>query len=189
VILTFGYGSNKCFRRMKRRVASLEFVAVGVLDNYSFVMNKLSKDGSAKGNIKADKGRQVFGVVYSLSDADLDALNRWEGVGDGYVLNTDLEVCDLAGHKWEQPVLVYVGDHRYLVDGVWPYNWYTRHIVEGARHYALPADYIEWLELHPASEDPDRLRDAQERMYPCDRPLTQEERGRIWASRRQNPDV
>jgi len=188
VLLTFGYGSNMCFGRMKRRVESLEFVVIGVLADFSFVLNKLSKDGSAKGNITADQGERVFGVVYSLSETDLDALNKWEGLGDGYALRKDLQVHDLDGHQFDQPVLVYIADPRYLVDGLWPYSWYKRHIVEGARHHELPADYIEWLESHPAAEDPDRLRDTQERIYPCDRRLTSAERNEIQVSRRQHSE-
>ena len=177
-----------CLGRMQRRVESLKFVAVGVLADFSFIINKLSKDGSAKGNITADQGGRVFGVMYSLSETDLDALNKWEGLGDGYTLRKDLKVHDLDGHQFDQPVLVYIADPRYLVDGVWQYSWYKRHIVEGARHHELPADYIEWLGSHPAAEDPDRLRDKQERMYPCDRRLNRAERNEIQVSRRQHPE-
>jgi hypothetical protein len=188
VLLTFGYGSNMCFGRMHRRVESLQFVAVGVLADFRFVINKLSKDGSAKGNITPDQGARVFGVVYSLAEADLEALNKSEGLGDGYALRENLDVRNIAGHGWDQPVLVYLADPRYVVEGVWPYSWYKRHIVDGARHHELPADYVDWLGSHPEAEDPDRLRDTQERLYPCDRRLTHAELARIRIVRRQRPE-
>jgi len=188
MLLTFGYGSNMCFGRMHLRVESLAFVAVGVLPAFRFVLNKLSKDGSAKGNITPAHGARVFGVVYSLDDADLEALNRSEGLGDGYILRDNLDVQNLDGDRWDQPVLVYVADPRYVVEDVWPYGWYKRHILDGARHHGLPAEYVDWVASHPEAVDPDRRRDAQERMFPCDRELTEGELAGIRATRRQSPD-
>jgi hypothetical protein len=186
--LTFGYGSNMCLGRMRSRVPSLEFVAVGVLADHSLVMNKVSKDGSAKGNLKHDPGSQLFGVVYSLRRDDRKALDAAEGLGEGYVLREDLPIRSTAGEGWDQPVLVYVADDRYVRDGLLPYRWYLRHIIDGARHNQLPAAYVERLEGYPAVDDPDRMRDASQRMYRCDRELTQDEERRVKAARRRGPE-
>ncbi len=67
MLLTFGYGSNMCVGRMHRRVESIAFVAVGVLSGFRFVINKLSEDGSAKGNITPDPEGHVFGVSKTAS--------------------------------------------------------------------------------------------------------------------------
>jgi len=186
-VLTFGYGSNMCLGRMKQRVASLRFVATASLGSYRFAINKLSKDGSAKGNVVIDPTTQVFGVVYSLDADDLETLDKSEGVGDGYVAREDLDVRDLSGSQLDDRIRVYVADPQYVVEDLLPYTWYTRHIVEGARHHGLPEAYIAWLETHPAVEDPDRIRDRQERMYPCNRALTADEVRTIAASSRRNP--
>jgi hypothetical protein len=56
-----------CYGRMKYRVRSLKFEGVGVLEGYRFLINKVSKDGSAKGNIEVASGQRVFG---STSDSE-----------------------------------------------------------------------------------------------------------------------
>jgi AIG2 family protein len=148
--LTFGYGSNMCYGRMKYRVRSLKFEDVGVLNGYRFITNKVSKDGSAKGNIEIAIGQKVFGVVFSLAEGDVAALDDAEGFGEGYVVNEGLDVRPREGKPWSEPVRVYIADSRYLAKELWPYSWYKRHIVEGALHFGLPHDYVCGLESHPS---------------------------------------
>src|SRR5438067_7028041 len=97
-----------CYGRMKHRVPSLKFHDVGRLDGYRFVINKVSKDGSAKGNIEKADSDRVFGAIYSLDVADVTALDEAEGVGDGYVVKEELDVRSHSGQSVEKPVRVYV---------------------------------------------------------------------------------
>jgi hypothetical protein len=171
---------------MKCRVPSLEFVDLGVLDKFQLMFNKLSQDGSSKGNIERAADGRVVGVVYSLESGDLDALNRAEGLNHGYVNRTDWKVTHLNGEDWDERVFVYVAEGRYIVPDLLPYGWYMRHIIEGAHHHALPLPYIRELISRPAAEDPDTLRNAAERLFPCSRELTKDECSQVDSLKRRN---
>ncbi len=180
-ILTFGYGSNMCFGRMKDRVPSLEFDAIGEIRAYRLVLNKVSKDGSAKGNVIAGEAADVtYGVVYSLDQEHRVALDKAEGAGHGYDATDGIVVHNSAtGEEYENPVIIYIATRGYTAERLLPYSWYKRHIVEGALHFGLPSTYVSLLASLPAVEDPDRARDAMNRLYPCNRVLTAEEKQEI----------
>ena len=78
----FAYGSNMNWQQMQRRCPSSQFVCVGRLANYRFAIARHSQlRGCGTANIIAEKGSEVWGVVYDVSDRDLILLDRFE---DGY---------------------------------------------------------------------------------------------------------
>jgi gamma-glutamylcyclotransferase (GGCT)/AIG2-like uncharacterized protein YtfP len=53
-----------------------------MLLDYGLLFNKRSqKDGSGKANVEPHPGRNVWGVLYTISDADLHTLDNGEGRG------------------------------------------------------------------------------------------------------------
>ena len=183
--LTFGFGSNMCYGRMKHRVPSLRFDGVGLIKGYGLVINKVSRDGSAKANIEPDAVETTYGVVFSLADDDVPALEEAEGVGEGYRVTFKLDVRTLDGGSWPEQVRTFVAQEGYTAADLWPYAWYKRHIVEGALHSGLPDDYVRRLQALPAAEDPDRQRDTRQRAFPCSRQLTTNEEGGLAALERR----
>lgn len=77
--LYFAYGSNMCRIRLERRVGAVDVVGAAVLTGFRHRFNKLGADGTAKGNIVVAGGARVVGVVYGVSEPQLETLDVHEG--------------------------------------------------------------------------------------------------------------
>ncbi|MGH7793297.1 MAG: gamma-glutamylcyclotransferase family protein [Candidatus Binatia bacterium] len=135
----FAYGSNMNWAQMQRRCPSSRFVCVGRLIDYQFGIarhSRLRDCGTA--NVFPAPGKEVWGIVYEVDDGDLVQLDSFE---DGYRRET------LAVHgEGRQPLaaLVYVAELERNVP--LPNAEYKRLIVEGAKHWGIPAIYLTMLE-------------------------------------------
>jgi gamma-glutamylcyclotransferase len=132
-----------------------------VLRGYRLQFNKKStKDGSGKANVEAYANSNVWGVLYSVPDADLDKLDTGEG---GY-RRTLLPVHVLDNSVFYASA--YMASKPSDPD-LRPYTWYTRFLIEGAREHVLPEDYVEGLEHLKAVQDNDQARDQRMRALAC----------------------
>lgn len=167
-MLTFAYGSNMCLGRLVCRVPSATFMAVGVLHGFVLRFNKRSEDHSGKGNAvpTGQAGDAVWGVVFEFDRRDESRLDHAEGVGNGY---TKRHVSVDVNGSLHEPAIYIAEDERYIDNGLAPYDWYLRHVLEGARHHGLPAVYIAMLQGVSAIPDRDLDRRARELSYPCNR--------------------
>ena len=79
-VLYFAYGSNLDDEQMRSRCASAQPVARAVLPNYALAFGGFSHrwDGAVASVVRA-RGARVEGLLYRLDDADLRALDRFEG--------------------------------------------------------------------------------------------------------------
>ena len=77
----FAYGSNMCSGRFRAYGVSPEGAGrAAILPGHRLVFNKKSADDdSGKANIAAHGGSDVWGVLYTVSDVDLDKLDKGEG--------------------------------------------------------------------------------------------------------------
>jgi hypothetical protein len=137
----FAYGSNMNWPQMKLRCPSASFVCIGRLGNYQFGItrhSRLRKCGTA--NVFPAAGKEVWGIVYDISDEDLLILDGFE---DGY--RRQILPIEPAEHN-QPPVhaLVYIAAIEENVPR--PNAEYRRLILEGARHWNLPATYVALLE-------------------------------------------
>jgi len=137
----FAYGSNMDWQQMQRRCPSAKFVCVGRLPDYRFAIarhSRLRDCGTA--TILAQRGNEVWGIVYEVSDDDLRALDAFE---DGYRREI-LSVTALNDGDAPFQALVYIAEKEENVP--LPNAVYKRHILDGARHWQLPAPYCAMLE-------------------------------------------
>ncbi|HEY7168328.1 MAG TPA: gamma-glutamylcyclotransferase family protein [Candidatus Binatia bacterium] len=137
----FAYGSNMNWEQMQRRCPSAEFVCVACLADYSFAIarhSRLRNCGTA--NIFPDAGSRVWGVVYYVAEQDLLILDGFE---DGYVREKIFVAGHAAGHS-EIESLVYIATKE--EDVPLPNPEYKRLMLDGARHWQLPPDYISMLD-------------------------------------------
>lgn len=75
----FAYGSNMCLGRfLKYRVHPEAPRIPARLPGYSLRFNKESSDGSGKANVEQHGGDEVWGVLYTIPDADLNLLDEGE---------------------------------------------------------------------------------------------------------------
>lgn len=158
----FAFGSNMCSGRIRDYGVFPERVGrPAVLSGHRLVFNKKStKDNSGKANVEAGDS-EVWGVLYTLSDADLGQLDEGEA---GY-RRVPCVVRSQDGknvNAW-----TYVAVRPDPDPTLRPYGWYKRFLVEGAKEHSLPADYVATLELIEATVDPKSSRDAERRILEC----------------------
>lgn len=137
----FAYGSNMNWPQMHKRCPSAKFVCVGRLANYEFGITRHSRlRNCGTANVFQLDGKEVWGIVYEVSKADLAILDGFE---DGYRREI-LPVLALADGKQPLNALVYVAEIE--KDVPLPDAEYKRLILDGAKHWNLPASYLSMLE-------------------------------------------
>ena len=160
----FAYGSNMCSGRFRDYGVSPERPGVAaVLSGYELRFNKRSQDGSGKANIEPLTGMELWGVLYTVSDADLKKLDQGEVGYRRSSVTVRLADMTLVGAWVYVAVTPVTPDETPLL----PYEWYKRFLVEGAREHGLPNDYVTLLEAVKAIHDADSERDRQKRALNC----------------------
>jgi hypothetical protein len=137
----FAYGSNMSWPQMQRRCPSARFVCIAHLPDYRFAIarhSRLRHCGTA--NIFPEPGSMVWGIVYEVSEADMLIMDGFE---DGYSRHQILVYC-IRPILSSYQAIVYIAPNEIGVP--LPNAEYKRLLLEGARHWQLPADYCSMLE-------------------------------------------
>ncbi|MES9945188.1 MAG: gamma-glutamylcyclotransferase family protein [Candidatus Thiodiazotropha sp.] len=158
-MLYFSYGSNMSSRRLLSRVPSAKYVTTAALSGHDLRFHKRSLDGSAKCDAFATQsdGHAVRGVVYHIAESHKAALDRIEGLGQGY----EEKIVELVAST-NETLVAYTYYATFIDPSLKPYHWYKRHVLTGALEYALPEKYIDKLRDIEAIEDPNRQRHVDE---------------------------
>jgi len=141
VVYYFAYGSNLNWLQMLRRCPSSRFITIAKLADYDFAIarhSRLRDCGTA--NVYPVAGKEVWGAIYDVSEADLLIMDGFE---DGY--HREILSAYMSGEPSESlQVLVYVAP---IESGVpLPNPEYKRLILEGAHRWKFPSSYIAMLE-------------------------------------------
>ena len=76
----FAYGSNLDLPQMKRRCPSSKLISKGSLSGYRLTFNRFSSGwGGGVADVIQEQGSEVWGLVFEISDSDLERLDRYEG--------------------------------------------------------------------------------------------------------------
>jgi gamma-glutamylcyclotransferase len=139
--------------RLLARVPDATLHATGSVQGYSLRFHKKSTDRSGKCNIvRTDSAEDVvYGVVFDIPDDQMAALDRAEGLGQGY--HHDRSILVRLADDTEIGTLAYVADLNAIDDALIPYAWYHRLVIAGAEQNQLPEHYIADLRAIPTSED------------------------------------
>ena len=132
-------------------------IGTGYIAGRRLTFDKLSLDGSGKCDAE-ETGKEkdrVYGVIFEISCSDRRALDRAEGRGEGYELET-VEVITKQGTALAQ---IYIATRKER--GLLPYHWYKALVVSGAVEHDLPSSYVEWLRVFKSEEDPHADRRAE----------------------------
>jgi len=156
--LYFAYGSNMLSRRLCQRTPSAIAVTTGYVEGRRLAFHKVGRDGSGKCDIKATdvKSDKVFGVLYRISQADKDALDKAEDAGNSYE-EEHVNVQQKDGTSCTATAYVAIK----IAPELRPFTWYKNIVVAGAVEHGLPDAYIEKIRLFPSQPDPDSGRCAQ----------------------------
>ncbi len=148
-MLYFAYGSNMDWKQMKERCPSTRFVGIAVLSDHRLAFTR--KSGSlccGVADAVREVGRKLWGVVYEVSDLDLDSLDEYEGYRPGRQTNS----------YWRRECMVFLDgeDTRPVISFIYfadtqpnpplPNQAYKNLILSGARHWHLPDEYLAELE-------------------------------------------
>ena len=132
--LHFAYGSNMSRKGMEARCPGAEAVGVALLEDYRFI---IMADGYA--SLEPARGEDVFGVLWRLTPRDLATLNAYEGLQAGLYRRAMLPVYY---ERVTLNALIYLG-HTGAEGHARP--GYMDVVLDAAREWELPADYIEQL--------------------------------------------
>ena len=155
----FAYGSNMLTRRLKapERAPSTEFVDTGYVARRRLTFHKLSRDGSGKCDAEETENEtdRVYGVIFEIKCSHKPALDKAEGRGNGY----ELETVEVIAKQSTVLAQTYIATRKERA--LRPYHWYKALVVAGAVEHNLPKNYVEWLRVFESTEDPDAYRRAE----------------------------
>lgn len=127
----FAYGSNIDINRMISRGVSPISVRLGILDNYKFIINKMSKMDPSIGyaNIVPEDGSFVEGLIYEVCDDDILKLDRFEGYPNHYYR----KILSIGG----EAVIVYIASDKYVsISPLRTTQEYKNYILEGRKYFS-----------------------------------------------------
>lgn len=143
--------------RLRERVPSAVAIGIGRLIGYALKWHKRSVDGSGKCDIESTGRNEdvVWGVLFELDASEKPALDRAEGLGNGYVERRH----DVTTEGGIVTAVAYVATAK--DPSLRPYHWYKAFVVAGAKDHQLPQEYVELLESAPSIPDPNSARAAE----------------------------
>ena len=138
----FAYGSNMDPEEMARVCPEGQFVTIGRLAGHRFDFTRHSerRDGGVA-DIVEEADSEVWGVVYDVSETELEALDRKEGVAVGAYKRKQVEILTLD----DETVLVLTYSVVHKEGPFAPTSKYMGLIISGARHWSLPEQYVDSL--------------------------------------------
>lgn len=142
--LYFAYGSNMSRARLEARVGWVRDFGRAQLHGYRHRFSKLGQDGTGKGNIEAEGGAWVWGVLYELSAEQFETLRGFEG-GYRSIQLTARSPVDATPRR----ALSFVAER--IVAELSPTPAYLEHYRVGMREHGVPADYVAELLGEPLS--------------------------------------
>lgn len=162
-VVYFAYGSNMSTPRLRERMPSAKPLGIATLPRHALRFHKRSVDGSGKCNAfeTTDDEDSIVGVLYSFDPAERTALDKAEGVGNGYE-HSIVTIINEGGRR--RKVLTYIATPSYIDESLRPYEWYKDFVLAGATEHGLPTAYLEKYILSvEATEDPDNARSKKQR--------------------------
>ena len=76
----FAYGSNLDLPQMKSRCPESKLISKGSLSDYRLTFNRFSSGwGGGVADVIQEQDSKVWGLIFEISDTDLERLDRYEG--------------------------------------------------------------------------------------------------------------
>jgi AIG2-like family len=153
-VVVFAYGSNMLTGWIRKRCPSAIALGIAELPGYELQWHKRGRDESGKCDVvlTTDAAAVVYGVLYEIPVGEKPALDKAEGLGNGY----EAKNVEVAFKGIPRMASIYYATD--IDPSRKPYTWYKAFVVAGAKEHNLPTTYIERLMETDAIEDPDRER-------------------------------
>jgi len=118
----------------------------------------VGRDGSGKADCErsGSPADVVHGALFHIANSDRPALDRAEGLGNGY----DAFEISVETDSGKVSALTYLATRKNAA--LKPLTWYMQHVLHGARECGLPDAYVAAIERIEAVRDLDVGREARE---------------------------
>ena len=143
----FAYGSNLDLSQMKIRCPESRLISKGSLSGHSLTFNRFSSGwGGGVADVIQDQDSKVWGLVFEISDSDLERLDRYEGY---HKYQTSMyerwkAVIDTPNGQISDVWVYTVVEKQKFVS---PTLEYLQIIKDAAVRWNFPKDYQQTLEL------------------------------------------
>lgn len=148
-MLYFAYGSNLDWGQMRERCPSARFVAGAKFGGHRLAFTRRSRDrGCGVADVVPAQDQCVWGAVYEIDERDIAPLDVSEGYRPGRTKNAyarEGRHVEVDGDP-KKPLLAWIYFATREEEPPLPNAEYKRLIVDGARFWHLPDDYISELE-------------------------------------------
>lgn len=147
----FAYGSNmQTATFCGRRDIRFQHALPGRASGWRLVFDKppLFPIGESFANIIPEADAEVLGVLYEISEADLEQIDLTEGVPVGNYRRIEIPVLPLSTPSAVRSAFTLVSDRR--VPDLQPSTRYMSLLIEGAVEHGLPPEYVAFLRAVPA---------------------------------------
>jgi gamma-glutamylcyclotransferase len=147
----FSYGSNmnRAIFVDRRGMHPLQ-TRPARLDDYRLCFNLPVGPGErAVANLESQAGAHAWGVLYLITAAEFDHLDRTEGVPSSAYRRIPVDVTIEGGQR--VAAFTYQSDKN--IGGRKPSPRYIGLLIEGARQHGLPSDYLQFLQAFELAVD------------------------------------
>ena len=146
----FAYGSNMCPSTfLERRALKPLATHRGWVDGLRLCFDiPIGPGERGVANLAADADARTHGVAYFLTVEDAERLDRTEGVGGGVYYRAPVDIVTDAG-----VLSGFTYRSTMTTVGRKPSARYLDLLLEGARHHALPDDWLRVLEAFELAFD------------------------------------
>ncbi len=136
----FAYGSNMDPKQMASRCPGAVAFGSARLPDYelAFVWDSPGWGGGVA-TVIPSSGREVWGVLWDLTDKHVEALDRYEGVAAGAYVRDHV---DVEAERGRMNALIYLATDTRVKP---PSARYLDALIRGATSFALPPDHIQKL--------------------------------------------
>lgn len=150
-MLYFAYGSMMDWDEIRRTCPSARFVAVAFLPDHQLQFTRRSfSRGCGVADAVPCAGKEVWGVIYDISESDLQELDHTEGYNTARMLQENFYireqrcVCSPGSNNEEVSVFIYFAVRQ--PNPPPPGEAYKNLLVTGAKRWHLPQHYLGELE-------------------------------------------
>lgn len=141
-MLYFAYGSNMKTERLVDRVGKVKIVGKSLIEGYGLDFNKLGDNRSGKANIHIKEDSLVEGVLFDLTEEQIEKLDRNEGVNKHYMRCAK----DIKLDGKTVVAEVYFANENKLQNGLEPTCDYLQYLLDGAKEHDLGIEYKNFIE-------------------------------------------
>lgn len=141
--LYFAYGSNMSAAQMAERCPGATALGAARLAGWKLRFDRpSSRWGGFVADIVASEGAEVWGVLWRVTDAHMESLDRFEGVSSGAYRRIEVSVSTQLDGRTHRAEAYAVCDPARSGR---PSDLYLGVMVAGAMEHRLPAEYVRQL--------------------------------------------